>query len=725
MASRRKQRSASREPGPPSRPVGAPARGIWIRAALIALAGAIVYANALAGPFVLDDQDTIVLNQQIRDLSPSVVLFPALELPVAGRPLVNLSFALNYAFGGLDVRGYHAVNVAIHIACGLLLFGIVRRTFGTPPLGRRFESRSTDLAFATALIWLVHPLATDAVDYVTQRTELLMGLFYFLTLYASIRALDPRGAPLAAGSAAAGHPAVPKPSGRDNLMWSAIAVCSCALGMASKESMVTAPLMVVIYDRVFLFDTLAEAWRRRGRFYLALGATWGLLAAVIWSGPRFRSAGFSTNVTPWTYLLNQTVMIVRYLRLAFWPNALVVDYGAPQAMTIRAAAPYAVVVVACLGLTVWALRYAPVLGFLGAWFFITLSPTSSIVPIATEVGAERRMYLPLAALVVLAIAAVAWLLERLATRLSVQRAHAAGLLALAVIAVGFSAATMARNREYASAVSLARTSLERWPTDRARHSLGAALILDEQYTEGIEQLRLAIAGEPAARYTLGVALFKQGKLDEAVQNLQAFVEHDPTRFEAPAARTLIGRALKARGRFPEAADEFRRVLAMTPGDADVHGLLAECLWRQQKFDEAIGHYQQYLPRHPNDLAASMQLGVAYAAVGWREEAIAQFRRVVELNPRDGGAHGNLAQALLDKGSFDEAAPHAQQAVQLNPQSPLAHHQLALALAGQHRLDDAIGEFRRAAQLDPANAEIRTHLELALSQRAKEGPGTRP
>ena len=112
-----------------------------------------MYANALSGPFVLDDQDTIATNEQIRQLwPPSVVLFPALELPVAGRPAVNVSFALNYAIGGLEVRGYHLVNIAMHIACALLLFGIVGRTLNLPSLRDRFGARSTDLSFAAALI---------------------------------------------------------------------------------------------------------------------------------------------------------------------------------------------------------------------------------------------------------------------------------------------------------------------------------------------------------------------------------------------------------------------------------------------------------------------------------------------------------------------------------------------------------------------------------------------
>jgi tetratricopeptide (TPR) repeat protein len=681
MASRRKSRkgtpaaSVTQRAAPPAHepaPVAGPARAaVWLRAALIVLAGSLTYANALSGPFVLDDQDTIVLNEQIRQLSPSVVLFPAVELPVAGRPVVNVSFALNYAFGGLDVRGYHVVNVAIHIACALLLFGIVRRTLGLPALRERFAARSADLAVAAALIWMVHPLQTDAVDYVTQRTELMLGLFYLLTLYASIRSVRlPASAPLA--------------------LWPGLAVVSCVLGMASKESMVTAPFVILVYDRVFVFGTFKEAWRRRWPFYASLAATWVVLAVLIAQGPRFRSAGFSAGVSAWTYLLNQALMIARYLRLAIWPSGLVVDYGVPRALTVGEVAPYGALVLMLAALTVWALVSRPKVGFLGLWFFTTLSPTSSIVPIATEVGAERRMYLPLAAIVVLAVIGLAWALERWdrvgsgeRPEMAGRRAHVAGLVALAGVVLALAAGTVARNREYSSAVSLARTTLERWPNPRARHSLGVALLGEGQREAGITELRQAVSDDPAAHYTLGVALFQDGKLDEAAQHLREFLARESLRIEVPVAHELVGRILKTQGRFAEAAEKFRQVLGMTPSNPAVHGLLAESLFRQERFDEAIPHYRQFLAYRPADVAAQVQLGIAYAALGRQDEAIAQFRRVVDLNPRDAVAHRNLARALLERSDLeanvDEAVLALRRAVELNPADPQARAELEAVL----------------------------------------------
>jgi tetratricopeptide (TPR) repeat protein len=717
MPSRRKSTKPKHEPLPPP---DSSRRGVWLRAALIVLAGALVYANALSGPFVLDDQDTIVMNDQIRQLwPPSVVLFPAVELPVAGRPVVNVSFALNYALGGLDVRGYHLVNIAIHIACALLLFGIVGRTLNLPSLRDRFGTRSTDLAFAASIIWLVHPLVTDAVDYVTQRTELMLGFFYLLTLYASIRGHEQS----AVGSQ---QPA----RGR----WLIVAVVSCVLGMASKESMVTAPLMIVVYDRIFIFNTWKETWRRRWQFYVPLAATAVVLAALVWSGPRVRSAGFSSGVSPWLYLLNQAHMIVRYLRLAIWPRDLVVDYGAPRALALADAAPYGALVLALVALTIWALVYKPRLGFLGAWFFVTLSPTSSIVPIATEVGAERRMYLPLAAVVVLGVTGLAWLLERYALRAALAdpaagppelqrrrtnaRAHLAGLAVLTLVVLALAAGTVSRNREYSSAVSLARTTVERWPTPRAQTSLGIALIAADRYEEGINELRKAVADDPVAHYTLGVAFYKQGKLDEAVMHLREFLAHESLRLEVPAAHELIGRALRSQGKYSEAEQEFRHVLNMTPSNGAMHGLLAEMLLRQQKFDDAVLHYQQFLASRPNDLSTLMQLGVAYMALGRLDDAIVQFRRIVELVPRDAAAQRNLARALIEKRAFDEAEPHARQAVLLAPGDAVAHDNLGLALAGQGKLDDAIVELQRSLQIDPNDAEVREHLAAAVEAKGR-------
>jgi tetratricopeptide (TPR) repeat protein len=673
---------ALRRPPPPSRLPPESPTGVQLRAGVIVLSALLAYAGSLSGPFILDDLVSIVDNQQIREwwnLEP--VLFPRRELPTAGRPLVNFSFAVNYALGGLDVRGYHLINLAFHLLSGLLVFGIVRRTLQLPSLKDRFGGIALNMGFAAALLWTLHPLNTEAVNYITQRTELLMGFFYLLTLYASIRAAVPGSRP-----------------------WRSIAVVSCLAGMACKESMVTAPVAVMLYDVVFVFESPGKAFRERWRFYAALSLSWALLAALVWPGPRARSAGFSADVSPWTYLLNQAVMISRYLQLAVWPRSLVVNYGWPAPLTLGDVLPSALLVAGLLALTAVALVRWPKWGFFGAWFFVTLAPTSSIVPIATEVGAERRMYLPLIAIVVCAVVAASFLKRAMST---------AGAAALAAVAVAFFMGIVARNREYASPVLLARTAVERYPTSVAHHQLGVALLVAGDRYAAMTELRQAIPGAPRAHYTLGVELLKDGRTSDAIDQFQTFLRQQPNLVEAISARQLLGRALAQQQRWPEAIEQQRQVLTMNPSETqrlDTHALLAEAYFGAGNFQDAIAHCQEYLRARPDDGRVLTRLGIAFIATERLDEAIAAFRRAAAAAPSDADAQLNLANALHDRQDFQEAVVYARKALALRPANAATHHLLGRLLALLGRFDEARTHFDRALQIDPANADARENLE---------------
>ena len=223
---------------------------MW-RLGVIALVALIAYANSVGGPFVFDDRATVLENASIRDLTALQVFTPHREIPTAGRPLVNLSHALNYAVNGTDPRGYHILNLVLHVLCGMMLYGCVAVTLSMPAVPRRLQQWSSDVALASALIWLVHPLNSEVVDYVTQRSESMMALCYLGTIYASARAVS-----------------------QSSRAWAAVGIAACALGMLCKESMVTAPVAVWLYDAVFVFGTAALALRRRWRYYLGLMATW-------------------------------------------------------------------------------------------------------------------------------------------------------------------------------------------------------------------------------------------------------------------------------------------------------------------------------------------------------------------------------------------------------------------------------------------------------------------
>ena len=523
------------------------ARGVAAPALLTALAAA-AWANSLSAPFIFDDRPAILGNPHIRQLWP---LSRALSAPprsiLGGRPVPGLTLAINYALGELDVRGYHAFNLALHVLSALILLGIVRRTLAR---SARLVSAARPLALVAAAIWLVHPLQTDAVTYVTQRTELLMGLFYLLTLYAAIRAAE----------------------GSRSWPWQTASVVSCALGMASKEVMITAPLMVMLYDRVFLYPSLAEARRRRWPLYAGLMTTWAVLATLLMLSPPHHllvlipgghASVLERGMTPWEYLRTQVGVIARYLGLALWPHPLCLDHGLWVARTAGEVLPGGLVVAGLVGGTAWALRRHPGTGFLGAWFLVVLAPTSSVVPVVTEVMAERRMHLPLAAVAVAAVlggyAAVGALV-----RSDSRRAALRVSLALAVIAT-LTALTARRNVDYGSEVSIWSDAAEKRPWNpRAHNNLGNALLragdLDGAFAQYAEAIRL----EPdyaEAHYNLGNAFLRKGRPTDAAASYAAALRIDP---ELAPAHYNLGNVQLAEGRFEEAIAHFGEVLRIDP-----------------------------------------------------------------------------------------------------------------------------------------------------------------
>jgi tetratricopeptide (TPR) repeat protein len=629
-------------------------------AALIAIVAIVTYRNSLSTPFIFDDIASIPDNPTIRQLWPlsQVLSPPARGESVSGRPIVNLSLAINYALGGLDVRGYHLTNIAIHVLCALLVFGILRRTLalknevGVPP------PLVTGLSVAVALIWMVHPLQSQAVTYVIGRTESLMALFYLLTLYASIRGLS-------------------------SARWSPIAVISCALGMASKEAMVSAPLMVACYDRVFVFGSWREALRSRWRLYAGLAATWVVLALLIWRSPRAHSAGFQSSeqlgqiTSPWIYLLNQAVMITRYLRLTFWPRDLVLDYGFIRPLTIGDVLPEIAFVGVLAAAAMIALIRWPRAGFAGLWFFVTLAPSSSIVPVVTEVGAERRMYLPSIAVITLVVLVASWL-----TRYAGVMRSRAPSVAMACVCVLLMVTTMARNAEYASELVMWQSVVDRWPGGRAHRNLAVALQAAGRNDEVIPHLREAVRDFPDAHHDLGAELLERGAYDEAIRELEQFLRDRPTHAGAAPAKESIGQA---------------------------HTKLGDAAFDRGNYPTAESHYRAFVDLYPERASGWQSLGIALAALDRIDEAIIAFERAVALDPENGDARKNLAMASLTHRDFKKAAEHAGEAVRLRPSDPVAHDLLGLSLAALDRPSEAARAFREALAIDPGNEEIRAHL----------------
>lgn len=659
-----------------------PRRGFGVLVLVYLVAGGWAYSTSLPGVFVFDDVPAIVENPHLRRLWP---LSEAMRAPagstLSGRPVASLTFAVNHALAPPDardvftpagsgpagagrelflrnLRGYHVTNVALHLLAALTLFGVVRRTLLSPPLRARYGAAAGWLGGIIALLWLVHPVQTASVTYVVQRVELLMGLFYLVSLYCAIRADQ---------------------TPRRRWLWIAASIAACALGMASKEVMVSAPVVVALWLALFgSARAQRDGLQGRASWVLlgGLASTWLVLLALIAASTEARAIlsglGLQTGMdatgpvwTAWSYLLTQTEVMVHYLRLGLLGGPLAIDYyGWPPARTLADAMPHVLIVAALAGGTLIAVWRRRPVGFLGAWFFLILAPSSTVVPIGTEIAAEHRMYLPLAS-VIAGVCTGLYSLGRMAAHraglnaIGRPRFVAAVALASAGLAVAhFAALTHARNRDYWGEEAVWRDAVSKRPANaRARINYGIVLVGERRYAEAERQMRAALDLD-ADRQTmaqvhlqLGAALCAGGRCDEGLPHAERAFELDP---DSPEVYAILGEAYNGQGAVARA-----------------HWFLLEAARRKPDDPRVLNRVSWFLSTVPDDTLRDGRLASELAQ-----------RSVALTGRRDPVALDSLAVSLAVLGRFDAAALVGREALVLAErlgQSELAQ-QLATRLA---------------------------------------------
>lgn len=587
----------------------------------------VAFSNSFDGAFVLDDIPAIVESSNVRSLSPlSEALDAPAESTVSGRPTVSFTLALNYALSTREEPPvpypFHVGNLVIHILAALTLYGVVRRTLQSPALAERFNHCATPLAGAIALLWTVHPLQTASVTYIVQRAEALMGLFLLLTLYCAIRA-----------------------HGSRRMMWTVLAVISCALGMGSKEVMVVAPLVVVAWDWFFATGVTTpnaqhptaketNGLRSRRGLYAGLAATWVVLAINVWSEARPGSVGFGFEEWPWwRYLATQAGVILHYLRLAIVPSPLVLDYGWPPVESLVRALPAVIAVSALLAITIFGVIRRHPASFVGVVFFLVLAPSSSVLPIVTEVAAEHRMYVPLASVIAFFVLGGFVISERRRIPLAV------GAAAVAIAAGVLGWLTYERNQDYASEERIWADTIRKRPDNpRARINYGVALIENGRTSEAEPHLRKAVALAPdddEAQLGLGALLCSTGRCDQGLPHLRRAAEIDPQ--DTNAIRNLA-EALAAGGNRREAVVYFRRAVELLPNDVFLLNQAAWLLATAPEDDVRDGRTAlTYAERAVKltggrDPVSLDSLAVAYAELGRWEEARIAIRQALSVAP---------------------------------------------------------------------------------------------
>jgi tetratricopeptide (TPR) repeat protein len=627
---------------------------------VVAIAVFAVYGRAIDAPFIFDDINSVQTNATITKLWPLVgdaanpgPLYGPKFAPTSARPVVNLSLALNYQIGGFEPLGYRLFNIGLHIFSALLLGAIVRRTLRLPYFDGRFDAVAEWLSLAAMLLWALHPLQTEAVVYVTQRTELMVGFFYLATLYCSLRYWTtlPASAEVGRDESTEAGEILPRGINNDRSGWLVLASLACVAGMGSKQVMVSAPLIVLLYERTFIAGSLKKARRDSWPLYLGLSCGWALLLWLNYGNPHSDSTGFQHGVSGYVWWLTQTKVLLMYFQLVVWPWPLVIHYEMPYLQSFREAWPYLLpVALLGVGILLWLWRNHAI-GFLGTWVFAILMPTL-VVPIISEVAAERRMYLPLAAISVL------------------------------VVVGGYELARWAVKRREESAPSIANSS-------GPLIAIVAAALVVAMVLAGVSNRRLA-------------------SYDDEMTLWQEVLELQPNNH---VAHSNVGTGHYDAGNLAEASEHFREAIRLKPDSSLAHYNLALVLAKNGEIDEAVDHFQLAVKYRPGSPELLNNLGVSMFVAGRYDEAIPILVEAIELKPSMWRAHDNLGSALLKAGRLTEAIARFQHAVKLNPHALDVHAHLADAQAKADRPGEAIATAQRALQLAAANGDHGTAAKI--------------
>lgn len=623
---------------------------------------ALAFAPAFAGPFLFDDAGSIPGNPAVEAPASLVeMVTPPRATALSGRPVSNLSLAANAAInrlvgidrddrGRLLAGGFRAGNLILHIITALLLFGFLRRTLSVQSYSAYWREHANDLSVAVVSIWLLHPLQTEPVNYVVQRTEVLVGCFYAATMYAWV-----------CGWQAA--------SARSRRAWRVTAVLLCLIGMGAKEVMVTAPLMIVLFDRAFMVGAWRSLFRDRERLtaYLALAATTIVILLGIVFNQRESTVGFGVGMPASAYLRSQGWAIPHYLLLAIWPSGLSLDYGHRP---IGPGLPGLIALAVGLLLTVVAWVRAERWGwlaFLASWFYVILAPSSSFVPIVTEIAAERRMYLPLLSVILGLAMACTWAIRRWTVKPGIVLGPLAAAACLAA-----AASTFVRSTDYRSTERIWRDAVEKRPMNaRAKLNLGTELLVSnpprvaEAESLFLQAVRLD-STESSAWYNLGEVAMAMNDESRALAMYGTALHFSPGH-------------VKARARY--------EALASSQADASASRAM--------------------------DLARK---SAALAAAGRRDSAVVLGRLALDQPDVTVATYTLVASVFLRTGYAAAAELVLRQASVTDSSNADIWVGLGSAQANQAKWDDAQQSFRRALAIDPNNVSAERGLRVLLRAR---------
>jgi len=592
-------------------------REIWKQIVLILLVLA-AYSSAFTGEFQFDDElyitgGTIITRpaEYLSGLGLREILSPG------GRPLT------------FNVVGYHAVNILLHLVAVFLVWALLRRVLRGYLSDDIGHDRVETIAWLGAAVFALHPLQTQAVTYIVQRAEVLASLFYVAGLLLMIRFIEAKG-------------------GRSGGYW-CMAMCSFLLGWASKEIIVTMPVMLLLYA-VYFMD--------RGAVKKALLGLSPMIIAGIVLGIRL-VAGFQGSehvgfdmegLGQREYLYTQFRVLVTYLRLLFVPVGQTIDHDYPvyrefldPHVVLSFLFWVAVVAGSVLSLRVkgrwrWHVR---AMGFGMLWYLVVLMPTSSLVPLR-DVIFEHRVYLAMVGVVLSTLSGVDMVLIWVKERYGYAVPRGAVIAAIVVVLVALGGAAYARNMVWQTKMSLWKDAVAKAPNKSRPHN------------------------------NLGQIYLKNKLIPEAEAEFLTAVRLDPTHI---TSYNNLGMVYREYGDLARAEKYFRMAIGSSRDYADPYINLGTLYAQAGRLKDAVREFEAAIRIKPSNFGILNNLGITYAQLKDYKKAKQYLLEAVRLNPSFADAYNNLGIVHMETGMYREAAGYFERSLKLNYMNPPAHYYL--------------------------------------------------
>jgi len=613
--------------------------------------GIIVYSNSFFCSFHFDDSDYIVRNLFIRNIQNLFhywVFYPC-------RFITFLSIAVNYHFNHLNVFGYHLFNLAVHLACAVLVWFLTLLTLSTPVMkGDKISKHADLIAFFAGLVFVSHPIQTEAVTYIWQRTASMAAMFYLASLcfYVKSRLLV-------------------STDGHKVRSYYILSLMMAIMAMFTKENTVTLPLMIVFYE--FCFFKVGEDfvfsrmnWLYLSPFLLTIFVI--PVTILLTKAQQFQAIQRFVHepggTSPWHYLLTQFRVIVTYIRLLFLPLNQNLDYDFSIAKSIFAW-PVLMSFLFLAGILYWAkqlfLKYRLV-SFSIFWFFLTLSLESSVFPLKNVIF-EHRLYLPLIGYSMFLVSGVYYLFPKNTIKTMV--------IILTIIITLNSILTYQRNKVWRDEITL-------WSDAIAKSPHKARPIND-----------------------LGFAYCQLGNYTQAVSDYNKAIELDPQLADAYVGRGL---SYANQGKFVQAISDYNKAITLEPTFAEAYNNRGIFYLHQGDSIQAISDLTKAIYEDPLDVKAYYNRGCSYAKQGNSIQAVSDYSRAIEIDSSYADAYYNRGLSLAQQKFFAQALFDFNKTIEINPNYGDAYNNRGIIYAMQGNFAQAISDFNKAIKINPKDKE---------------------